>query len=44
LVINIVILTQKPDSKTTVLRKVIDDKEASAIIEDKKNSIFKSLL
>ena len=44
MVINIVILTQKPDSKTVVLRKVIDDKEASAIIEDKKTSIFKSLL
>jgi hypothetical protein len=27
-----------------VLRKVIDDKEASAIIEDKKTSIFKSLM
>jgi len=27
-----------------VLRKVIDEKEASAIIEDKKTSIFKSLL
>jgi len=44
LVINIVILTQKPDSKTVVLKKVIDDKEASAIIEDKKTSIFKSLM
>ncbi len=44
MVINIVILTQKPDSKTVVLRKVIDDKEASAIIEDKKTSIFKSLM
>jgi len=44
LVINIVILTQKPDSKTVVLRKVVDEKEASAIIEDKKTSIFKSLM
>lgn len=44
MVINIVILTQKPDSKTVVLRKVVDEKEASAIIEDKKTSIFKSLM
>ena len=44
MVINIVILTQKPDSKTAVLRKVVDEKEASAIIEDKKTSIFKSLM
>jgi len=37
-------LTQKSNSKTLVLRKVIDDKEASKIVEDKKTSIFKSLL
>ena len=37
-------MTQKPDSKTVVLRKVIDEKEASVIIYDKKTSIFKALL
>ena len=37
-------MTQKHNAKTVVLRKVIDDEEASKIIEDKKTSIFKSLL
>jgi hypothetical protein len=37
-------LTQKHDAKTVVLRKVLDEEEASTIIEDKKTSIFKSLL
>ena len=37
-------MTQKHNAKTVVLRKVIDDQEASEIIEDKKTSIFKSLL
>ncbi len=37
-------MTQKHNAKTVVLRKVIDDEEASEIIEDKKTSIFKSLL
>ena len=42
--INIVILKSKPDNKTIVLRKTIDDEEASKIIEDKKQSPFSSLL
>ena len=37
-------MTQKPNSKTVVLKKVIDEEEASAIIDEKKTSIFKSLL
>jgi len=37
-------LTQKHDAKTVVLRKVVAEEEASKIIEDKKTSIFKSLL
>jgi len=37
-------LTQKHDAKIVVLRKVLDEEEASIIIEDKKTSIFKSLL
>ncbi len=37
-------MTQKYDAKTIVLRKVVDEEEASKIIEDKKTSIFKSLL
>jgi hypothetical protein len=37
-------LTQKHDAKTVVLRKVVDEEEASTILEDKKTSIFKSLL
>ena len=37
-------MTQKPNSKTVVLKKVIDEEEASVIIDDKKTSIFKSLL
>ena len=37
-------MTQKYNAKTVVLRKVIDEEEASTIIEDKKTSIFKSLL
>ncbi|MFB5603519.1 MAG: hypothetical protein ACE5SV_06600 [Candidatus Nitrosomaritimum aestuariumsis] len=41
---DIVILTQKPNIKTLVLRKTIDDDIANEIIEDKKTSIFKSLL
>jgi hypothetical protein len=37
-------LTPKHDAKTVVLRKILDEEEASKIIEDKKTSIFKSLL
>jgi len=37
-------LTKNQDAKTIVLRKVIDDEEASEIVEDKKTSVFKSLL
>jgi len=37
-------LIQNHDAKKVVLRNVIDEKEASAIIEDKKTSVFKSLL
>ena len=37
-------MTQKHDAKIVVLRKVLDEEEASIIIEDKKTSIFKSLL
>jgi hypothetical protein len=37
-------LTQKQHAKTVVLRKVIDEEEASKIVEDKKTSVFKSLL
>jgi hypothetical protein len=37
-------LTQKHNAKTVVLRKVIDKEEASEIVEDKKTSVFKSLL
>ena len=37
-------MTQKQNAKTVVLRKTIDDEEASKIIEDKKTSLFKSLL
>jgi hypothetical protein len=37
-------LTQNHDAKTVVLRKTIDEEEASVIIEEKKTSIFKSLL
>jgi len=37
-------LTQKHDAKKVVLRKVLDEKEAAKIIEEKKTSIFKSLL
>ena len=37
-------MTQKHDAKTVVLRKVVDEEEASLIIEDKKTSLFKSLL
>jgi hypothetical protein len=37
-------LTQKHNAKTVVLRKVIDEEEASEIVEDKKTSVFKSLL
>ena len=37
-------MTQKHDAKTVVLRKVVDEEEASSIIEDKKTSLFKSLL
>jgi len=37
-------LTQKHNAKTVVLRKVIDEEEASKIVEDKKTSVFKSLL
>ena len=42
--INIVILKQKYQSKTIVLRKIIDDDEAANLIEDKKTDPFKSLL
>ena len=34
----------KYDNKTIVLKKIIDEKEASAIIEDKKTELFKKLL
>jgi hypothetical protein len=34
----------KYDIKTIVLKKIIDEKEASAIIEDKKTTLFKKLL
>lgn len=34
----------KYDIKTIVLKKIIDEKEASIIIEDKKTSLFKKLL
>ena len=37
-------MTQKHDAKIVVLRQMIDEKEAADIIEDKKTSIFKSLL
>ena len=37
-------MTQKHNAKTVVLRKVIDNEEASEIVEDKKTSVFKSLL
>jgi hypothetical protein len=37
-------LTQKYDAKTVVLKKTVDEKEASMILEEKKTSIFKSLL
>ena len=37
-------MTQKHDAKIVVLRQMIDEKEAAAIIEEKKTSIFKSLL
>ena len=37
-------MTQKHNAKTVVLRKVIDEEEASEIVEDKKTSVFKSLL
>jgi len=37
-------LRQKPDAKTVVLKKIVDNDEASSIIYDKKTSIFKSLL
>lgn len=37
-------MTQKYDAKKVVLRKVLDEKEAAAIIEEKKTSVFKSLL
>ena len=37
-------MIQKYDAKTIVLRKVVDEEEASSIIEDKKTSLFKSLL
>ncbi|HUT05397.1 MAG TPA: hypothetical protein VMW74_01730 [Nitrosopumilaceae archaeon] len=37
-------MIQNHDAKKVVLRNVIDEKEASAIIEDKKTSVFKSLL
>jgi hypothetical protein len=37
-------LTKKPTAKTIVLRKIIDEGEASEIIEEKKTSVFKSLL
>ncbi|PJB99150.1 MAG: hypothetical protein CO079_00320, partial [Nitrosopumilales archaeon CG_4_9_14_0_8_um_filter_34_10] len=34
----------KYDIKTIVLKKIIDEKQASAIIEDKKTTLFKKLL
>ncbi len=37
-------MTSKYDSKTIVLKKTLDEQDASVIIEDKKTSIFKSLL
>ena len=37
-------MTQKPEIKTLVLKKSINDDEASQIIADKKTSLFKSLL
>jgi hypothetical protein len=37
-------LIQKNDAKTVVLKKVIDEEEASSMIADKKTSVFKSLL
>ncbi len=37
-------MTSKYESKIVVLKKTLDEKEASVIIEDKKTSIFKSLL
>jgi len=37
-------LTQKPDVKTVVLRTVVDKEKASVIVNEKKTSIFKSLL
>ena len=37
-------MTQKPEIKTLVLKKTIDDKAATEIIDDKKTSLFKSLL
>ncbi len=37
-------MTLKHDSKIVVLKKVIDGEEASAIINDKKTSVFKSIL
>jgi hypothetical protein len=37
-------LTQKYDAKKVVLRKVVDEEEASATIEEKKTAVFKSLL
>jgi len=37
-------LTQKHDIKTVVLKKKVEKEEASDIIEDKKTSIFKSVL
>ena len=37
-------MTQKHDTKTVVLRKVLNEEEASKTIEEKKTSIFKSLL
>ncbi|MDH3825425.1 MAG: hypothetical protein OES14_06495, partial [Nitrosopumilus sp.] len=37
-------MTKKPTAKTIVLRKTIDEAEASKIIEEKKASVFKSLL
>ena len=42
--IYIIILTENHNSKTIVLRKVIDEQEAKSIIEEKKTSLFKSLL
>ena len=37
-------MTQKYDAKKVVLRKVVDEEEASATIEEKKTAVFKSLL